>query len=798
MGHKVKPAKRSSSLKKEKKYHPDSLIGRLKKRRTIETLAAFIAGGWLVLEFVHWILIDHYHFPERTLDITFITLICALLCTLTWRWFRGIKKPRKIKAEFILVPIFVFITAFLDLRLFMQMGKHEEQPTYEVKWEKSLAVISFENQTDDNSYDYLQKAIPNLLITNLEQAGYFYVMTWERMHDLLRQMGKEDVEIIDGDLGFELCHREGIETIAVGSFIKMGDLFATDVKILDVETKSILKSVNSKGRGVESILETQIDDLSRGIFQGIGIIEEKTTQLKASDIITGSIDAYKNYLRGNDAFWNFYYAEACRFYERAVEFDSSFASAYLYLAFSHYLLGDLKAGDEALMKAMVLRESATEKERLLIESWYAGQIEGNYEKTINLLQQLAKKYPKEKIVFFYLGFLYRFRDPDKAIEEFKRALDLDPDFGMALNLLGYTYTDIGDFEKAIEQLKKYVSLNPGEPGPLDSLAEAYFRWGRLEEAIAKYKEALEIKPDFYLSLMPMSYVYALKEKYTEAIRAIENYIDTAPSSSLKADGYLMHGFYHYWLGSLEKSLRYLQRAEDMAEAVEDEMSKTSVSWIKLWIYYDRGEFELSREYNESVFDVWTKNYPGSKLWYKYYSSGILGLIDLREGLIDSAKTRLSEMKSVFSELTSSRKEEATFLYNLFHAEVLLAEDSPEKAISVFEKAPPLGPPSLQYLDAIVSYNAPFLQDVLPRAYEQKSDLDKAIAEYERLITFDPENRCRQLFHPKYHYRLAKLYEKKGWEGKAIEHYETFLGLWKDADPGIAEVEDAEKRLSGLR
>ena len=41
-------------------------------------------------------------------------------------------------------------------------------------------------------------------------------------------------------------------------------------------------------------------------------------------------------------------------------------------------------------------------------------------------------------------------------------------------------------------------------------------------------------------------------------------------------------------------------------------------------------------------------------------------------------------------------------------------------------------------------------------------------------------------------------EKKGWKGKAAEHYEKFLDLWKDADPGIAEVEDANKKLVELR
>jgi len=56
-----------------------------------------------------------------------------------------------------------------------------------------IAVISFENQTGDSKFDYLQKAIPNLLITNLEQSNLFHVITWERMQDLLNQMGKNDV-----------------------------------------------------------------------------------------------------------------------------------------------------------------------------------------------------------------------------------------------------------------------------------------------------------------------------------------------------------------------------------------------------------------------------------------------------------------------------------------------------------------------------------------------------------------------------------------------------------------------------
>ena len=74
----------------------------------------------------------------------------------------------------------------------------------------------------------------------------------------------------------------------------------------------------------------------------------------------------------------------------------------------------------------------------------------------------------------------------------------------------------------------------------------------------------------------------------------------------------------------------------------------------------------------------------------------------------------------------------------------------------------------------------------------------AQAEYERIVS---SSSGRSDFGDVYalsFYELGKIYGQKGWKGKAIEHYEKFLDLWKDADPGIAEVEDAKKRLAGLK
>ena len=102
------------------------------------------------------------------------------------------------------------------------------------------------------------------------------------------------------------------------------------------------------------------------------------------------------------------------------------------------------------------------------------------------------------------------------------------------------------------------------------------------------------------------------------------------------------------------------------------------------------------------------------------------------------------------------------------------------------------------IENIIPYNAPFLKDVLARAFLRKGELDKAIAEYERLTNFDPNRRGRLLIDPRYHFRLAKLYQEKGWTEKAIKEYEKFLEIWKDADKELAELIDAKNRLAYLK
>jgi serine/threonine protein kinase/Flp pilus assembly protein TadD len=688
----------------------------------------------------------------------------------------------------LLVPALVIIAVIIAALVIWQLLPQKEI----VK--TSVAVISFENQTGEKSYDYLQKAIPNLLITSLEQSRYLSVMTWERMHDLLEQMGREDAEAIDRELGFELCLMDNVGAIVLGSFVKAGDVFATDVKVLDVKTKKLLKSAQSKGEGVGSILDKQIGDLSKEISRGVGLSDKKIepSQLRIADMTTSSMEAYNYFLRGREEYEKFYYDDARKSLEKAVELDPEFAVAYLYLARALSPLGMPKARKAAREKAKAFARKASEKERLYIEASYASG-----DKQLSILQEMAEKYPREKRVHYSLASYYDANEMfDRAIEEYERALELDPNYGYALNSFAYMHSDIGEYEKSLEYFKRYASVNPKDANPVDSMAELYFRMGRLDEAIEKYKEVLEIKPEFFQTYWRIGYIYALQEDYKQALEWCEKDIAAAPTPGSMILGYYWKAIFNYWLGNLDQSLNDCRIQLELGEATGGEYGKFCASFVMSLVYSDRGDFEQSRKHCQNWYDIASKMTPVRELEFRMFVNLFLGFLELKEENLDSVSSRLAKIESQLPEAVPLFKNWIQFGYNTLQGERLLAEGSLDQAIAYLEKAGPVGkPPLMQYIDP---YNYPFIKDVLARAYLRKGELDKAIAEYERLVTFDPDEESRCLIHPLYHYRLARLYEEKGWKGKAIEHYEKFLDFWKDADDIYPEPEDARMRLASLK
>jgi tetratricopeptide (TPR) repeat protein len=131
------------------------------------------------------------------------------------------------------------------------------------------------------------------------------------------------------------------------------------------------------------------------------------------------------------------------------------------------------------------------------------------------------------------------------------------------------------------------------------------------------------------------------------------------------------------------------------------------------------------------------------------------------------------------------------------SEIMAARGEPEKTIEAYDK---VGGPEVRIgeIYTLIMNGVPSTYDIPARAYVNKGDIDKAIAEYEKLVSPDAVARGFRLIHPQSRLRLAQLYEKKGLRAKALEQYKLLAVIWKDADPDYAEAQEVKQRLAALK
>jgi tetratricopeptide (TPR) repeat protein len=664
---------------------------------------------------------------------------------------------------------------------------------------KPIVVISFKNQTGDPKYDYLQDAIPNLLITNLEQSKYLQVITWERIYDLLKQLGKENFDVIDQDLGFEICRMEGVEAIVLGSFVKAGDVFATDVKVLDVQSKRLLKSANTTGEGVGSILRSQIDDLSREVSGSI-ITDEGTlkgTQLRISDITTSSMEAYHQYIKGRDAYDKWYWEEARQFLNNALNIDSTFAAAYLCHALVNgSLLEDVKR-NESLEKAKMYAHLASEKERMYIDAYYARWIENNPQKRIRILEAMTQKYPKEKRIYYDLAvFYYGLQKYQEAIDVLNKAIKLDPDYGPAYNQLAYTYGNLGEFKKAEDALNKYVEVSPGQANPYDSMGELYLRMGDFEKAKDLYKKALMLKPGFISSIRIAS-IHALEEDFSGAMDWINRAIGPGVTN-VRMDLANWHkGYFYYLSGNTKRALAEIDTTLELSKKSNSRFAEGLTNWLLAWVCFDQLEIQKSVYHYNKWYQYRIKENPQFLSNYQADWAFFNGLIFLAQGKIDSAKINLTVIQSLLPEVSPGGQERLNYRHDLLQAQIYAAENLITEAEEAYRIIKPDETP-FQFSFNTLIQNFPIMQDELAQAYQRNGDIEKAIFAYEKLVRFDPSQTDWRLRNPRYHYRLARLYEQVGQKEKAAQSYQKFLKICALADPNNPEIVDAKNRLAFLR
>jgi tetratricopeptide (TPR) repeat protein len=320
-------------------------------------------------------------------------------------------------------------------------------------------------------------------------------------------------------------------------------------------------------------------------------------------ITTKSEKARKLFLEGRGYFEQLSSVEKEKeLFLKATEIDPGFAFAYFYSAWSSASAVELQ---NYIEQANGLTAKVSEGERLLIKAFYAKWVKNNSVEQLALLEQLIQKYPKDKRVRWFLGLAYGLSDEgDKSIAQYKKAIEIDNEYGFAYNTLGYAYYGKNDFTKAEEAFKNYIRLSPNLANPHDSIADMYTRMGEHEKAIKHYKKALELDAKFAMSQRKIGTNLIYLEKYEKGRQAYRNALELRTTPLDKAYDVVMIAISYVYEEKYNLALDEFDQA--LKIAIESNLYEihTDIHSYKNRIYAETGDFDAAKkgvvEYKNAV------------------------------------------------------------------------------------------------------------------------------------------------------------------------------------------------------
>lgn len=648
--------------------------------------------------------------------------------------------------------------------------------------QNSLAVMYFENLVDPQDPKRLGEIATNLLITDLSESHYVKVVSSQRLYDILKLLGKEGQKRIDRDVATRVAKEAGVKWMLLGNILRTDPHIEIATQLVDVATGKVEASQRVTGAPAEEIFSL-VDKLTVEIKNDLSLPAGARSEpdLSVAEVTTSSSEAYRHYLEGVDYAYKTYWVEAEESFEKALERDSTFAMAYYWLASAERQRGKGERR-EVIAKALKYSHKASEKERHYIKSLNAVSAM-DFKLAIAELEEIVERYPEEKDALFHLGILHKeiYGDLEKAAGYLERVIKVDPLYKYAYNELAYLYDMMGDFEKSIWAINEYISLVPDEANPYDTRAEIYANNGKLDQAIESYKKALELKPDFYPSLESLGYMYVFKTDYAGADRCFRE-LCTSDDKATRALGRTCLALIPVYQGKLDEGLKVVDDGltADRLERAEGVM-RAAKHVLKAGIYEEKENYQSALAEAEACMEVFSKTYPDHPLGMRWIYAHYLaksGRVTAAEEVVETVRNAIEGTGVVFLDSYWGMK-----------GDVEQIKGNVQAAAECLEKARDASRTDPQFTIRVMLAKA-YLD--LDRHGDAVTELEKALSRYDR-------RRARSPFTSvKAHYYLALAYEKSGWKNRAISEYERLLGIWKNADPRIAELDDARERLARLK
>lgn len=596
---------------------------------------------------------------------------------------------------------------------------------------RRVLIGDFDNRTGEPIFD---PTLRELVTTSLEQSQLLSVFPSVAIHEALQRMRRAPSVRIDQDLGLDMCLRENLGALVLGSISRIGSIYVINLRALapDGETLFSADDQAADQRKVLSALDRLVARLREKLGESLESIRKVGEPL--DEVTSQSLQAVQLYSQGKRALFQTQFALAQSLMERAVQLDPNFAMAYEYLGAIDAFQGMGQEGQENLRRASELADRLTERERL--------KILGDYD-------------------------LMGLHDIPKAINQYQLLLSLYPDdYGAHSNLL-IAYHEAGRFDLAAHEAQEAVKL-VDVPAGRSNLAYAYFYAGQKERAVRVAEDALRTFPEASSDLVYALAMFSLADGDFEGTKAYLGRLGSIPGSGADVDGVLAdidmcQGRY---LAAIEK----LQAALVIDGDTDDRSAQARARLQLASLYLDFGD--KRRAVDEATQGARLAQQPEISAWAASLLAEIGDVAQARDVL------RSVEQAGWQPWIVEVR------------AEILLAQGRPGIASKMVDSELGLRVPTSLLETKARVYEA-------DRRFADAVDAYKQLLarRSERTINDGDQPAFHRVVAA--YYRLGVLYDALGDIPAAKASLERYLGFCSEPDPNVPFLKDARARLNRL-
>lgn len=375
-------------------------------------------------------------------------------------------------------------------------------------------------------------------------------------------------------------------------------------------------------------------------------------QNKEVPVTTSSKEALDLFMQGREKFENWENMAATELLDQAIQKDTNFAIAYLYRSF---LGGGYDVYRKNIDKAASLANQVSEGEKFEILYHQSGA-DGNGVKEKEYLDLLLKNFPSDKRIQSMAGSYYYGKNYSKSLDHLTKALELDKNYAMVYNMLGYCHSALNNYEEAEKAFQTYIQLTPNSGNPYDSYAELLLKMGKYDESIAQYKLAVEKDPvNLVGSLAGVGHNYIFKGDYGTARKYYQEYYDKATLPEGKIDALHWKAVSFLYEGKVDEAVKAFDDSHALAE--KENMLASSM-WAysdQAWILTENGNPTEGMKYYEKAIDLIGKSnfskedkekyMTYSSLW-KFYALTAQGEFEKAKAEMDKARPKIESHKNL--------------------------------------------------------------------------------------------------------------------------------------------------------